>query len=147
MKSTAKKPRETLSIWKNVCVDFMRAYQEQEVSQMISLCHDASTVSFIPLGEHGKGTVWELGRNLWTSLIKSFPDLDNTVHSISSEGERIVCVVSIRGTQAHDFAGIESTGGHFDSEHIFVFTLNKAHQIEHIDIEWDHEDFVRQLSN
>ena len=80
------------------------------------------------------------------SLIASFPDIDNTVHSIKTEHGMIRCLVSIRGTQAKDFAGIVNNGGSFDSEHIFIFQLNENHQIKHLEIDWDHADFVAQLS-
>ncbi len=134
------------SVSKNICVDFMKAYQDQEVEAMILLCNDKATVHFKPLGEHGLGTVRQLGRNLWSSLIDCFPDIGNTVHSIVSEEGNVLCRVSIAGTQLKEFAGIPSHGGRFDSEHIFVFELDDDHQIKHIDISWDHDDFVNQLA-
>ena len=84
---------------------------------------------------------------MWNYLIDCFPDLDNTVHSVSHEEGKIVAKVSIRGTQAKDFAGITSKNLSFDSEHIFVFTLNESNEIRHIDVTWDHADFQRQLGS
>lgn len=139
--------QQNLQIWKNICVEFMSAYQDQQVDQMISLCGPESTVWFKPLGDQGKGKIHEFGRSLWTALIESFPDIDNTVHSISSENGMIRCIVSIRGTQEKDFAGIANKGSSFDSEHIFIFQLDDLHKIRHLDIDWDHADFVKQLSS
>ena len=51
----------------------------------------------------------------------------------------------IRGTQAKDFADIKSKGKHFDSDHIFIFHLNGNNKIDYINIQWNHEDFKRQL--
>lgn len=133
------------STWKNVCVDFMTAYQDQKVNEMVALASKEATVSFVPLGEDGKGTIHGFGRDLWTSLIDCFPDLDNTVHSITAEENKVKCTVSIFGTQAKDFAGIRSQGLKFDSEHIFVFQLDTNQQIDHLEISWDHQDFCRQL--
>ena len=130
---------------KNTCVDFMKAYQDRKVGEMISLCSRDATIWFKPLGGDGQGTVHELGKNLWTTLIDCFPDINNTVHSISSEGDQIRCIVSIRGTQVKDFAGIRNKNLSFDSEHIFVFKINDDKQIGHIDITWDHSDFIKQL--
>ncbi|MBK8503989.1 MAG: ester cyclase [Saprospiraceae bacterium] len=135
-----------LQLWKNICIYFMKAYQEQKVAQMIALCHRESTICFKPLGDEGKGKIDQLGHGLWTTLIDSFPDIDNTVHSIVYENKAIKCIVSIRGTPEKDFAGIKSKGGSFDSEHIFIFKLDENQKIKHLDIEWDHADFVRQLS-
>jgi predicted ester cyclase len=136
-----------LKIWKNICVDFMKAYQEQEVGRMIALCDPESTVWFKPLGESGRGKIHNLGKSLWSDLIQSFPDIDNTVHSIVAEEGTIRCNVSIRGSQAQEFAGIPNKGGSFDSEHIFVFHLDENHKISHLDIDWDHHDFVHQLAS
>ena len=137
---------DNLHIWKNICVDFMKAYQDQNVDQMINLCDPKSTVWFRPLGEEGKGKIHELGKGLWEALIDSFPDIDNTIHSITAENGNIRCIVSIRGTQKKDFAGIANKGGSFDSEHIFVFQLDDQQSIQHLEISWDHADFVVQLS-
>ncbi len=83
---------------------------------------------------------------VYGTLIECFPDIDNTVHSIVAKDGTIECVVSIRGQQAKDFAGITSKGCTFDCEHIFVFQLNDELSIQHIDIEWNHADLVNQLS-
>ena len=132
---------------KNECVSFMFAYQQRNVEKMLSFCDPSGSVHFKPLGDSGKGKIYELGKGLWSSLIDSFPNLDNTVDAaIAEDGERIRCQVVISGTQSKDFAGIVSKGKHFDSDHIFIFRLNPAGKIENIEIEWDHEDFVRQLS-
>ena len=131
---------------KNSCVQFMFAYQKKDVPLMMSFCDPEGEVYFKPLGENGKGKIGELGKGLWTMLIESFPDIDNTVDAIVSEGENVRCQVLISGTQAKDFAGIESKKKHFDSDHIFIFHLNNQNKIDRIEIEWDHPDFVKQLS-
>lgn len=140
-------PTQPLHLHKNICIDFMKAYQDQKVADMLRLCSSKSTIWFKPLGDTGKGKIHELGKGLWTTLIECFPDIDNTVHSIISDRGKIKCVVSIRGTQEKDFAGISSKGGSFDCEHIFVFTMESNQKIKHLDVEWDHTDFVKQLSN
>ena len=142
-----KVQRETSMIeMKNSCVQFMFAYQIKDVPLMISLCDPEGEVYFKPLGENGKGKIGGLGRDLWTMLIECFPDIDNTVDAIVSEGENVRCQVLISGTQAKDFAGIESKGKHFDSDHIFIFHLNNKNKIDRIEVEWNHADFVKQLS-
>ncbi len=146
MKPLEQTTTPNFKIWKNICVDFMKAYQDQDVAQMIALCDPQSTVWFKPLGNDGKGKIHELGKGLWSALIDSFPDIDNTVHSISVENENILCAVSIRGTQVKDFAGIVSKGCSFDSEHIFIFQLDDHQSIQYLEISWDHQDFVAQLT-
>ena len=132
---------------KNTCVQFLLAYQQQDLGKMLQCCDPEGEVDFEPLGEAGKGKIHELGKAIWTALIESFPDIDNTLDAAVSEDEQTVrCQVVIRGTQAKDFAGIQSKGKHFDSDHIFIFRMNTENKITQIQISWDHADFSRQLS-
>jgi ketosteroid isomerase-like protein len=143
--STLVKERQQLSL-KNASVNFMFAYQQRDVNKMLSYCNPNGEIWFKPLGEAGKGTIGELGKALWTALIDSFPDIDNTVDAtIAEDGDAVRCQVVISGTQAKDFAGITSKGKHFDSDHIFIFHLDDENKIDRIHISWDHEDFQRQL--
>lgn len=136
----------TLSL-KSACVNFMFAYQQKNLDKMLSFCNSDGMVEFVPLGKDGIGKIGELGKTIWGALIDSFPDLDNTVDAtITEEQNQVRCQVVIRGTQHKDFAGIQSKGKHFDSDHIFIFRLNDNNLIDHIRISWDHEDFKKQLS-
>ena len=140
-----KQPQLSL---KNACVEFMFAYQQRNVEKMLSFCNPEGSVYFESLGDAGKGTIGELGKNIWTALIDSFPDIDNTLDAAISEDDNTVrCQVVIRGTQAKDFAGIKNKGQHFDSDHIFIFKLNPDNKIDSIRIIWDHEDFQKQLGS
>src|SRR5690242_2136113 len=141
---TLVQQQQQLSI-KNKCVEFMFAYQQKNLEKMLSFCDPDGTVEFLPLGEAGRGKIGELGRAIWGGLLECFPDIDNTLDAAIAEDENTVrCQVVIRGTQAKDFADIKNMGKHFDSDHIFVFHLNDNNKIDHITIEWNHEDFKRQ---
>ena len=142
---TTIQQQQELSL-KNACVSFMFAYQQRNVEKMLSFCDPEGEIFFKPLGDAGKGKIGELGKSIWTSLIDCFPDIDNTVDAaIAEEGDSVRCQVVIRGTQDKGFAGIFSKGKKFDSDHFFIFRLNNAGKIDKIKIEWDHEDFQRQL--
>ncbi|RYY57166.1 MAG: nuclear transport factor 2 family protein [Chitinophagaceae bacterium] len=139
--------QQKLSI-KNQCVEFMFAYQQKNVSKMLSLCDPEGTVHFRPLGEAGKGTIGDLGKNIWTMLIDCFPNIDNTLDAAVAEDDNTVrCQVVIRGTQVKDFAGIPNKGMSFDSDHIFIFHINTSNLIDSISVEWNHADFSRQLGS
>ncbi len=131
---------------KGTCIEFFSAYQEMDIQRMMGLCNPQGEVWFKPLGEAGRGTLGELGRNLWLLLMDCFPDLDNTVDSATVEGDAVVCRVSIFGTQQKDFAGIPSKGLRFESDHIFIFRFSPDDVIQSISIDWNHDGFVRQLS-
>ena len=132
--------------WKNRCIDFMKAYQDQDVDKMLSNCTDTCQVEFIPLGDEGKGPAKEVGRTIWSSLIDCFPTIDNTVHSSIEDSGAVKCEVTIWGKQKKDFAGIISKNKSFEEDHIFIFRVDQNNLIEHISVDWDHASFVRQLS-
>ena len=142
---TLVKQQHELSL-KNACVEFMFAYQQRNVDRMLQSCELNGEVNFLPMGDAGKGSIGELGKAIWTSLIDCFPDIDNTLDAAVAEDDTTVkCQVVIRGTQAKDFAGITSKGLHFDSDHIFIFRINDANKITGITVSWDHADFQKQL--
>ena len=140
-KNTLKDP-----VRKGTCIEFFSAYQDLEIERMIHLATPQATVWFKPLGEDGKGLLRVFGRDVWTLLISCFPDLDNTIDMLSTDGDEITCKVSIFGTQAAEFMGLPSKGLRFESDHIFVFRFNDSDEITDLTIDWDHANFVKQLS-
>jgi hypothetical protein len=133
---------------KGTCIEFFSAYQDLDIDRMLSLCSPHGTVEFKPLGKDGTGKIYETGKGIWSALMDSFPDLDNTVKSQQyDEGsDSVTCHVVIFGKQQKDFAGIRTKGSGFESDHIFIFRFNPESKIENISIEWDHTSFVRQLT-
>jgi hypothetical protein len=133
---------------KGSAINFMFSYAEQDLVKMMSFCDTEGEVWFKPLGEDGRGTIGGLGKGLWTTLIDSFPDLNNTVDSATLDADgNVRCQVVISGKQAKDFAGIKCQGQQFNSDHIFIFKHNADGKINSIQIEWDHADFQRQLGS
>lgn len=131
---------------KNACVEFMFAYEQRNVEKMLGFCDENGVIDFQPMGDSGKGKIYELGKGIWTALIDCFPDLNNTLDAaIAEEDGTILCQVVIRGTQQKDFADIPSKGLRFDSDHIFIFHLNDENKIDDIKISWNHEDLKHQL--
>ena len=144
---TLVKQQHDLSL-KNACVEFMFAYQQRNVEKMLSFCKPDGEVHFVSLGDSGRGKIGELGKAIWTGLIDAFPDMTNTLDAAIAESENSVrCQAVISGTQTKDFAGIENKGRRFDSDHIFIFHVNPDNVIDSIQIEWDHQDLQKQLSN
>ena len=131
---------------KGTCIEFFSAYQELDTERMIDLATPEATVWFEPLGEDGKGLFKEFGKAVWGLLIDCFPDLDNTVDSMYSEEDSVVCKVAIFGTQEKAFLGLPSKGLKFNSDHIFVFRFDENDKITDLKINWNHEGFVSQLT-
>ena len=133
---------------KGTCIEFFSAYQDMDLHRMLSLCDEQGTIAFEPLGDSFKGKIHEVGKGVWSGLMDSFPNLDNTVkgQTFDEKANTVTCKVVIFGTQEKEFAGIPSMGNDFDSEHIFIFRFNDQSAICHISIAWDHERFVNLLT-
>lgn len=131
---------------KSIGIDFFKAYQLQNIDAMLSMCDKDCTVSFVPLGDQGKGNIHLVGKAIWEGLIASFPSIENRVNNISLEEGRIKCDVTIWGRQEQDFAGLTSKGNEFEEGHIFIFKVNQNNKVEDLTINWDHESFVKQLT-
>jgi hypothetical protein len=143
---TIKKDNLSELTRKGTCIEFFSAYQDLDTDRMIGLAIPEARVSFIPLGEDGKGLFREFGKGVWNLLMDCFPDLDNTVDAMVAGNEVIECKVLIFGTQEKDFLGLPAKGLRFESEHIFVFRFNADDQIVDLTTDWDHAGFVAQLS-
>jgi hypothetical protein len=150
MKTNMSTQHETLDALskKGTCIEFFSAYQDLDVQRMLGLCDPNGVINFEPLGDAGTGKIYETGKGIWSALMESFPDLDNTVKSQTyNETENsVTCSVAIFGTQEKEFAGLPSKGLRFDSDHIFIFKFNDQSKIEKITITWDHERFVNLLT-
>lgn len=131
---------------KGTCLEFFSAYQDLDTDRMAGLATPDSTVSFLPLGEAGNGDYHILGLNTWAYFMDCFPDIDNTVDTLNTDGNEVTCRVAIFGTQAKECVGIASQGLRFDSDHVFVFHFNEFSKITHVSVSWDHESFVKQLT-
>jgi predicted ester cyclase len=150
MKTYTKSINETkeTALRKGICLEFFSAYQDMELDRMLGLCDPQGTISFIPLGSDYIGKIHEVGKAVWAALMDSFPDLDNTVIDQQNDNaaNTITCKVDIFGTQQKDFAGLPASGKRFRSEHIFIFKFTDEDKIQDIQINWNHDSFVKQLS-
>lgn len=133
---------------KGTCIEFFSAYQDFDIDRMLSLCNPQGEVFFEPLGDAGKGKIYETGKAIWSAVMDSFPDVDNTVKSqrYDETTNSVTCNVVIFGKQEKEFAGLPSKGLRFDSEHIFIFRFDDQSKIDKININWDHDRFVKLLT-
>lgn len=147
---TSTEEKESLDVLskKGTCIEFFSAYQDMDLDRMLSICDVNGAIWFEPLGDAFKGKIHEVGKELWSAILDSFPNLDNTVKSqmFDEATNAVSCKVVIFGTQAKEFAGMPSKGNDFDAEHIFIFRFNEEGKVTDIKINWDHARFVNQLT-
>lgn len=148
--NTTTQQQETIDALskKGTCIEFFSAYQDFDVDRMLGLCNPSGGIFFEPLGDAGKGKIYETGKGIWSALMDAFPDLDNTVKSQAYDEatNTVTCNVVIFGKQEKEFAGLPSKGLRFDSEHIFIFRFDDQSKINMINISWDHDRFVKSLT-
>jgi steroid delta-isomerase-like uncharacterized protein len=136
-----------------VVTAFFDAYRARDMERMVELCTDNADFHYIPFEVWGRqrvirgdGKVRTIGKAIWTSLIDAFPDLTNTVTSITSDDEgNAAAEVVISGTQAKPYGTLANQGLHYDLPHVFLFRVGKDGLIEEITAYWDSADWYRQL--
>jgi hypothetical protein len=146
--TTQQQERTDVLAKKGTCIEFFSAYQDMDVDRMLGLCDVKGTISFVPLGADYTGKIYEIGKGVWSALMDAFPDLDNTVkkQEYDQATDSVACTVVIFGKQEKEFAGLAPKGNGFDSEHIFIFRFNEEGKISDLNISWDHDRFVQQLT-
>lgn len=134
---------------------FFDAYRAQQVDAMVELCTPNAAFDYIPFELWGRqrvlrgaGKVVTVGKPLWTGLIQAFPDLSNTVRSITSDDDgNVAAEVVIAGTQAAPWGTIANHGRSFSEPHVFVMHVDGAGLIDSITGYWDGASISRQLGH
>jgi hypothetical protein len=92
--------------------------------------------------------VGTIGKTLWTGLIRAFPDLTNTVTSLSSNADGdVVAEVTIGGTQSMAWANIANRGRSFAEPHLFVLAVDDEGLITSITGYWNAAGISSQLGH
>jgi hypothetical protein len=85
----------------------------------------------------GDGKVCTVGKPLWTGLIASFPNLSNTVHSVTSNDDGdVVAQVDVAGTQQLAWGLIAPAGRRYCEPHLFIFHVGADLLIDSITAYW-----------
>ena len=138
-----------------VVTEFFDRYRAHDVEGMTDLCSMNADFSYVPVEIWGKqrvlrgdGKVRTIGKPLWTGLIASFPNLSNTVHTITSNDEGDVVVqADIEGTQQLAWGFIAPAGKHYVEPHLFVFHVGPDGLIDSITAYWNDAGISQQLGH
>jgi ketosteroid isomerase-like protein len=138
-----------------VVADFFDRYRRHDIEGMTDLCSVNADFSYVPYEVWGKqrvlrgdGKVRTIGKTLWTGLVTSFPDLSNTVHSITANDDGDVVVqVDIGGTQQLPWGLVTPASKAFNEPHLFVFRVGEDGLIDSITAYWDNAGISRQLGH
>jgi ketosteroid isomerase-like protein len=139
----------------SVVTGFFDRYRAHDVEGMTDLCAVNADFSYVPLEIWGKqrvirgdGKVATIGKPIWSGLIASFPNLTNTVHTVSANDDGDVVVeVSIGGTQQLPWAQIAPAGRSYTDPHLFVFHVGSDLLIDSVTAYWDNGSMTCQLGH
>ena len=134
---------------------FFAAYRAQDVNAMVALCTLGADFHYVPFEMWGKqrvlrgdGKVRTIGKPMWVGLIGAFPDLTNTVKTITaSPTGDVAAEVVIAGTQAGPWGVIAPCGKAFSEPHLFVLHVDEDGLIDSITAYWDNASIYRQLGH
>ena len=154
MTEVTQRPRTAESA-AGVVTEFFDRYRAHDVDGMTDLCSINATFFYVPVELWGKqrvlradGTVGTIGKPLWTGLIASFPNLSNTVHTITSNDDGdVVAEVDIEGTQQLAWGLVRPAGQHYCEPHLFVFHVGPDLLIDDIAAYWNDAGISQQLGH
>jgi len=154
MTGLTQRPRTAASA-AAVVAEFFDRYRAHDVDGMTDLCSVNADFCYVPVERwgkqrvlHGDGKVRTVGKPLWTGLIVSFPDLTNTVHTITSNDDGdVVAQVDIEGTQQLPWGLIAPAGRHYRQPHLFIFHVGPDLVIDSITAYWNDADIAQQLGH
>jgi hypothetical protein len=154
MTEVTQRPRTAESAV-GVVTEFFDRYRDHDVDAMTELCSVNADLSYPPVELWGKqrvlradGKVGTIGKPLWTGLIASFPDLSNTVHTITGNDDGdVVAQVDIEGTQQLPWGLIIPAGKHYSEPHLFVFHVGADLLIDSITGYWNDAGISQQLGH
>ena len=154
MTEVTQRPRTAESAVE-VVTEFFDRYREHDVDAMTELCSVNADFSYLPVELGGKqrvlrgdGKVGTIGKPLWTGLITSFPDLSNTVHTITGNDDGdVVAQVDVEGTQQLPWGLILPAGKHYSEPHLFIFHVGADLLIDSITGYWNDAGISQQLGH
>lgn len=134
---------------------FFDAYRRQDVEAMVELCTKNAGFEYVPFEMWGRqrvmrgaGKVVTIGKALWTGMIGAFPNLTNTVRSVTTDDDgNVAAEVVISGTQSGPWGTIANREQDFSEPHLFVLHVDGEGFIDAITGYWDCASVSRQLGH
>jgi len=138
-----------------VVTEFFARYRAHDVHGMADLCGVNAGFSYVPVEVWGKqrvlrgdGKVGTVGKPLWTGLINAFPNLSNTVRTVTANDDGdVVAEVDIEGTQQLAWGLITPVGQHYSEPHLFIFQVGEDLLIDSVTAYWNDASISQQLGH
>jgi predicted ester cyclase len=95
----------------------------QDLDELVTTDYDQDNPSVYP-GRAGL-------KELFTRLRSAFPDLHVSIQQLIAEGDHVVAVTTMRGTQEGNLPGIKPTGRSVDVSSIDLYRIAGSRIVEH----------------
>ncbi|MER6032730.1 ester cyclase [Streptomyces sp. NPDC001835] len=101
--------------------DAVRTGDPEVVARTVDEVVDPGLVFHAPLPTGVTGV--QALKEVWTVLLRAFPDLRVVVEDVITEGDKVVCRNTVTGTHLGEYRGLAPTGRPVRYGEIFVFRL------------------------
>jgi len=78
----------------------------------------------------GDATGAQVLKQVWSVLLRAFPDLQLDVKDLIGEDDRVVARIVVTGTHRGDYMGVEPTGKSIAYDEIFIFRFANGRVVE-----------------
>jgi predicted ester cyclase len=87
---------------------------------------DAEIRTPLPIGATGADAL----KQVWTMLLRIYPDIHLTVEDLIAEGDKVVGRTTVTGTHQGEFMGVAPTGKSVTYNEIFIFRFADGRVVE-----------------
>jgi steroid delta-isomerase-like uncharacterized protein len=134
--------RPTAAGAKETAAAFMTCLNNHDVEGAMALIDPAASFEIVPA--RIKGSAGDEGAAFVAEVLRAFPDLRITTRSVTGTPGTGVVEITMEGTQAGDFLGIDNQEKHIDVDQAWMFTADNG-TITGVKAYWCQNQVYRRL--
>jgi steroid delta-isomerase-like uncharacterized protein len=108
--------------------DAMNTCDAEVISKSIDELVEPDATIRTPLP--GDATGAQVLKQVWSVLLRAFPDLQLDVKDLIGEDDKVVARIVVTGTHLGDYMGVEPTGKSIAYDEIFIFRFANGRVVE-----------------
>jgi steroid delta-isomerase-like uncharacterized protein len=108
--------------------DAMNTCDSEVISASIDELVDPDATIRTPLPSDATGA--QVLKQVWSVLLRAFPDLQLDVKDLIGEDDKVVARIVVTGTHRGDYMGVEPTGKSIAYDEIFIFRFANGRVVE-----------------
>lgn len=108
--------------------DAMNSCDAEVISKSIDELVEPDATIRTPLPSDATGA--QVLKQVWSVLLRAFPDLQLDVKDLIGEDDKVVARIVVTGTHRGDYMGVEPTGKSIAYDEIFIFRFVNGRVVE-----------------